>query len=116
VARLKAEGVGTIAVDLAAVRRAITEADVVVGAAPGHMGFRLLRLVIEAGKPYADIAFMSEDFLELDGVARERGVTAVVDCGVAPGLSNLLCGRAEHELGSVEQMLILVGGLPKHRV
>ncbi len=118
-ARLRAEGLATIALDLAddaAVRGAIAGADVVVGAAPGHMGYRLLRLVIEAGKPYADIAFMPEDFLELDGLARERGVTAVVDCGVAPGLSNLLCGRAEHEFDSVEQMLILVGGLPKNRV
>ena len=118
-ARLAKEGLGTVALDLtddAAVRRAIAGADVVVGAAPGHMGYRLLRLVIEAGKPYADIAFMPEDFLELDGLARERGVTAVVDCGVAPGLSNLLCGRAEHEFDSVERMLVLVGGLPKHRV
>lgn len=118
-ARLSAEGLATIALDLAddaAVRRAIADADVVVGAAPGHMGYRLLRLVIEAGKPYADIAFMSEDFLELDGLARERGVTAVVDCGVAPGLSNLLCGRAEHEFDSVERMLVLVGGLPKNRL
>ena len=118
-ARLAKEGLGTVALDLtddAAVRQAVGGADVVVGAAPGHMGFRLLRLVIEAGKPYADIAFMPEDFLELDGLARERGVTAVVDCGVAPGLSNLLCGRAEHEFDSVERMLVLVGGLPKHRV
>ncbi|HTT67188.1 MAG TPA: saccharopine dehydrogenase family protein [Gemmatimonadales bacterium] len=117
--RLRAEGLSPIALDLGdddAVRRAIAGADVVVGAAPGHMGFRLLRLVIEAGKPYADIAFMPEDFLELDGLAQERGVTAVVDCGVAPGLSNLLCGRAEHEFDSVERMLILVGGLPKNRV
>lgn len=118
-ARLEAEGLATAALDLtdgAAVRRAVAGADVVVGAAPGHMGFRLLRLVIEAGKPYADIAFMPEDALELDGLARERGVTAVVDCGVAPGLSNLLCGRAEHEFDQVERMLILVGGLPKRRV
>jgi len=117
--RLKAEGLRTVALDLtddAAVRRTVADADVVVGAAPGHMGFRLLRLVVEAGKPYADIAFMPEDFLALDGLARERGVTAVVDCGVAPGLSNLLCGRAEHEFDSVERMLVLVGGLPKHRV
>jgi len=117
--RLGAEGLGTAALDLrddAAVRNAVADTDVVVGAAPGHMGFRLLKLVIEAGKPYADIAFMPEDFLELDGLARERGVTAVVDCGVAPGLSNLLCGRAAHELDDVERMLILVGGLPKNRV
>ncbi|HXY68217.1 MAG TPA: saccharopine dehydrogenase family protein [Gemmatimonadales bacterium] len=117
--RLEAEGLQAVALDLtddAAVRRAVAGADVVVGAAPGHMGFRLLRLVVEAGKPYADIAFMPEDFLALDGLARERGVTAVVDCGVAPGLSNLLCGRAAHEFDAAERMLILVGGLPKHRV
>ena len=118
-ARLRSDGLDVASVDLAddtAVRRAIAPADVVVGAAPGHMGFRLLRLVIEAGKPYADIAFMPEDFLDLDGLARERGVTAVVDCGVAPGLSNLLCGRAAHELERAERLLILVGGLPKQRV
>ena len=118
-ARRRAEGLGTLALDLAddaAVRRAVADADVVVGAAPGHMGFRLLRLVVEAGKPYADIAFMPEDFLALDGLARERGVTAIVDCGVAPGLSNLLCGRAVHELETVDRLLILVGGLPRTRV
>ena len=118
-ARLQAEGLATISLDLAddtAVRHAIAEADVVVGAAPGHMGYRLLRLVIEAGKPYADISFMPEDFLELDALAKAHGVTAVVDCGVAPGISNILCGRAEHEFDRVERMLILVGGLPKQRV
>ena len=118
-ARLRAEGLFAVPLDLAddaAVREAIEDADVVVGAAPGHLGFRLLRLVIEAGKPYADIAFMPEDFLELDALAKARGVTAVVDCGVAPGLSNLLCGRAEHEFDHVETMLILVGGLPKRRL
>ena len=117
-ARLRAAGLATIPLDLAddaAVRSAIAKADVVVGSAPGHMGYRLLRLVIEAGKPYADISFMPEDFLELDALAKERGVTAVVDCGVAPGLSNLLCGRAEHEFDSVERLLVLVGGLPKRR-
>jgi saccharopine dehydrogenase-like NADP-dependent oxidoreductase len=118
-ARLRSEGLDVVPLDLAddaAVRQAVAPADVVVGSAPGHMGFRLLRLVIEAGKPYADIAFMPEDFLELDGLARERGVTAVVDCGVAPGLSNLLCGRAVHELERTDRLLILVGGLPKQRV
>ena len=118
-ARLKTEGLDVVPLDLAddaAVRTVVAPADVVVGSAPGHMGFRLLRLVIEAGKPYADIAFMPEDFLELDALARERGVTAVVDCGVAPGLSNLLCGRAAHEFDALDRLLILVGGLPKRRV
>ena len=118
-ARLASEGLATRRLDLsdvAAVKAAVADADVVVGAAPGHLGFRVLRAVIEAGKPIADIAFMPENFLELDPLARERGVTAVVDCGVAPGLSNLLCGRAASLFEHTERMLILVGGLPKRRV
>ena len=35
---------------------------------------------------------------DLDGLARERGVTAVVDCGVAPGISNLMVGYAAAQL------------------
>jgi saccharopine dehydrogenase-like NADP-dependent oxidoreductase len=117
--RLRGQGLGTRKLDLsdgAAVVAAVADADVVVGSAPGHLGFRLLRTMIEARKPYADIAFMPEDPLSLDGLARERGVPAVVDCGVAPGISNLLCGHAARVLDTVERVLILVGGLPRRRV
>jgi lysine 6-dehydrogenase len=116
---LRRLGLAARRLDLAdeeSVGAALAEADVVVGAAPGHLGFRLLRQVIEAAKPYADISFMPEDALELDVLAKERGVTAVVDCGVAPGLSNLLCGRASALLDEPERILILVGGLPRRRV
>jgi lysine 6-dehydrogenase len=117
--RVAKEGLATKQADLSdpkAVTAAIKDADVVVGAVPGFLGFMVLRTVIEAGKPYADIAFMPEDALELDDLAKKHGVTAVVDCGVAPGLSNLLCGRGAHLLDHAETMLILVGGLPKRRV
>jgi saccharopine dehydrogenase-like NADP-dependent oxidoreductase len=117
--RLAAEGLEILALDLSApgaVVRAVARADVVIGAAPGHLGFGVLRAVLEAGKPLADIAFMPEDALQLDGLAKARGVAAVVDCGVAPGLSNLLCGLAVHRLEAVERLLILVGGLPLRRV
>jgi large subunit ribosomal protein L6 len=42
-----------------------------------------------------DISFMSEDPLQLDGLARGKGVAAVVDCGVAPGLANMITGVSE---------------------
>jgi lysine 6-dehydrogenase len=117
--RLAGERLATRTLDLSdrgAIRAAIADADVVVGAAPGHLGFSVLRTVIEADKPFADISFMPEDALELDALAKQHGVTAVVDCGVAPGLSNFLCGRAAALLDHAERMLILVGGLPKRRV
>lgn len=87
-------------------------ADVVVGALSSVLGLATLHAVIEARKPYVDISFMADDPLELSGLAKERGVTAVVDCGVAPGMSNLLCGHAAARLDPCERLEIYVGGLP----
>jgi saccharopine dehydrogenase-like NADP-dependent oxidoreductase len=98
-----------------AVAAAVAEADAVVGALPGALGFDMLRAVIEAGKPIADISFSREDPLELENLARERGVTAVVDCGVSPGLSNFFIGRAARDLNEVDDARIYVGGLPFER-
>jgi lysine 6-dehydrogenase len=62
-----------------------------------------------------DISFMAEDPLQLSALAQARGVTAVVDCGVAPGMSNLLCGHAAARLDPCESLAIYVGGLPVER-
>lgn len=89
--------------------------DVVLGALASRLGFGALRAVIESGTPYADISFMAEDALDLDRLARRRGVTAVVDCGVAPGMSNLLAGEAARLLSPCMRLDIMVGGLPVER-
>ena len=101
--------------DAAVIRRVVAGHDLVVGAVPGHMGFATLREVIGSGKPVVDISFFPEDALALDALARERGVCAVVDCGVAPGCSNLILGRMESELEPVERFACYVGGLPVER-
>jgi lysine 6-dehydrogenase len=93
----------------------IESADVVVGAVPGRLGLAMLETVIDAGKPIADISFAPEDALELDERAKRAGVTAVVDCGVSPGLSNLAIGRAASQLDEVDEVVIFVGGLPAVR-
>lgn len=99
-----------------AIATAVAPADVVVGAVPGFLGHAMLRTVIDAGKPLADISFAPEDPLVLDGLAKQRGVPAIVDCGVSPGLSNLACGRASSRLDAVDSIVISVGGLPFRRV
>ena len=98
--------------DAAVIARAVTPSDVVVGAVPGFMGRNMLRAVIAAGKPIADISFAPEDPLDLDAEAKDKGVTAVVDCGVSPGLSNLAAGIAAARLETIESLTIYVGGLP----
>jgi len=93
-------------------RALLKDCDIVVSAVPGRIGFETLKTVIEAGKNVVDISFSPEDAQELDGLAGEQGVIAVVDCGVAPGLSHILVGRAASELDEVESVAIYVGGLP----
>jgi lysine 6-dehydrogenase len=111
-------GVRTIEADLsdpATVRKVVGDFDLVLSAVPGFLGFQTLRAVLEAGKDVVDIAFFPEDPFALDALAREKGVTAVVDCGVAPGMSNILIGRAQSQLDTVASVLIYVGGLPEVR-
>ncbi|MCK6684743.1 MAG: saccharopine dehydrogenase NADP-binding domain-containing protein [Thermoanaerobaculia bacterium] len=109
----------TLRADLASpseVAKIIEPVDAVVGAVPGFLGASVLRTVIECHKPVADIAFSKEDPFLLDGLAREKGVPAVVDCGVSPGLSNLAAGRAAADFDETESIRIFVGGLPFPRV
>lgn len=95
-------------------REAIRPFDLVVCAVPGFLGFETLRTVIDAGKNVVDISFFPEDALELNDLAISKGVTAIVDCGVAPGMDNIILGRY-NELLRLESFECLVGGLPKVR-
>lgn len=93
----------------------VSDCDLVICAVPGFMGFETLEKVIRAGKNVVDISFFAEDAFLLDDLAREMGVTAVVDCGVAPGLCNILAGYVEGGLDQVERYVCYVGGLPQVR-
>lgn len=111
----KGANIRGIKVDLSsseAIRKIVADKDIVIGAVPGFLGFNMLRSVIEAGKNIVDISFMPEDVLSLDELAKKKGVTAVVDMGVAPGLSHMIVGYADSLLDETESATILVGGLP----
>jgi len=90
----------------------LADCDIVLNAVPGFMGFSTLKKIITAGKNVVDIAFFPENCFDLDELAKKHNVTAVVDCGVAPGMSNLLAGYVDHLLDTTETILIYVGGLP----
>lgn len=92
----------------------LDKVDLVVNALPGSLGYRVLETVIEAGRDIVDISFFPENALDLDQKARDKGVTAIVDSGVAPGLDNLLLGYHDHKM-TVERFECLVGGLPFER-
>lgn len=89
--------------------------DFVISAVPGYMGYKTLEAIINAEKNVVDISFFPENALELDVLAKEKQVTAIVDCGVAPGLSNLILGYHNEQM-AITDFECLVGGLPKKRV
>lgn len=97
--------------DARALEPLLRDADLVVGAVPGPLGFETLRRVLEAGRHVVDISFFEQDAFELDELARAQGCIAIVDCGVAPGCSNLLLGRHAAEM-DVRRFWCAVGGLP----
>jgi len=88
--------------------------DLVVTAVPGFMGFKTLEAVINCSKNVVDISFFPEDVLQLDKLAKEKGVTVITDCGVAPGMSNFIIGHHNEEM-KIDSLEIYVGGLPKVR-
>lgn len=98
------------------VSRAVQDADLVVGAVPGFMGYRTVKRVLQEGRPIVDISFFEEDSAGLEELAESAGVPCLVDCGVAPGLSNLVLGNREEYFDETELYVCFAGGLPKERV
>jgi len=101
--------------DPVAIRDLVKDYDIVVNALPGFMGYNTFKAVIEAGRNIVDIAFFIEDPFEADAIAKKNNVTAIMDCGVAPGMCNILIGYADHLLDETEEVLYFVGGLPEIR-
>lgn len=88
--------------------------DLVICAVPGFLGFKTLKSIIKAEKNVVDISFFPENSLELDALAKEKNVTAIVDCGVAPGMGNIILGYYNEKL-KLTDFECLVGGLPKFK-
>ncbi len=110
-------GIKTLTADLSdssALRSAVKGADIVVGALPGFMGHNMIKTLIPEKKDIVDISFFPEDPFSLDEPARENGVTVITDCGVAPGMSNIILGHHNSTM-VVDSYECYVGGLPSVR-
>ncbi len=92
----------------------VKQHDLVICAVPGYLGFITLKAIIQAGMNVIDISFFPENSLELDTLAKENNITAIVDCGVAPGMDNLILGYYNEKM-KLSQFECLVGGLPKEK-
>ena len=90
--------------------------DVVMGFLPGTLGYRLMQACIEAQRDMVDVSYMAENPMSLNEKAVEAGITIIPDCGLAPGISNLLVGHTVKELDTIHLVRMMVGGLPEKPV
>lgn len=97
--------------DGAAAARLLRGCDLAVGALPSRYGVAIMRAAIEARRNLVDVSFTPENPLALDAEARAAGIFILPDCGVAPGLSHLLVGRAAAARGTPREVTIMVGGV-----
>jgi|Deesub1362B_J571_1020462.scaffolds.fasta_scaffold07369_1 saccharopine dehydrogenase-like NADP-dependent oxidoreductase len=115
---LEARGIRTLVGDVlsdSVLRREIAGSDLVVGALPGYLGYRVLENLLKMGCSVVDISFFPEDPWPLDPLARKHGCFALIDAGVAPGVSNLAAGYFAARVDRVTSLRIFVGGLPVDR-
>ncbi len=102
--------------DAPALRRTLAGSAVVISAVPYFYNLKLAKAALEAGAHFCDLGGNNSIVraeLALDGEAKTRGVAVIPDCGLAPGLVNILAADAIQGLGDVESVEIRVGGLPE---
>ncbi|SRR5579883_356302 len=102
--------------DTEAVRAIMRQSDAVMSAIPYYFNFDLARQAVEAGVHFCDLGGNTEIVFQqkgLDAAARERGITIIPDCGLAPGMVNILAQHGIAQLERVSSVRIFVGGLPQ---
>jgi lysine 6-dehydrogenase len=100
-----------------AVLGVMRQCDAVMSAIPYYFNFDLAKLAVEAGVHFCDLGGNTEIVFkqkELDAEARRKNITVVADCGLAPGMVNILAEHGIRQLDTVDSVKIYVGGLPQH--
>ncbi len=97
---------------------ALAKIDVVVGALPYTLHPELAKAALDAGKHYLDLGIDTPDARELFARQEEiqaKGLVAIPDCGLAPGLVNMLGAAGMQKLDSTERVRLYCGVLPQNR-
>jgi len=91
----------------------INKSTLIFNCLPARYGFKVFERAVKKGVSIVDITYMEENPLVLNDIAKENRVSAFVDAGFAPGISNLLVGYGLTKWGpAVEKIVIKVGGIP----
>jgi lysine 6-dehydrogenase len=99
-----------------AVLALMRQSDAVMSAIPYYFNFPLAELAVESGVHFCDLGGNTEIVFQQKGLnaqAEAKGVTIVPDCGLAPGMVNVLAQYGISQLDTVNAVRMFVGGLPQ---
>jgi len=98
--------------DVQATKKLMKGFDVAVCALPEGLNTYASKAAIGAKVHVVDLAYGHRQ-LEFDGAAKKAGITIVLDCGVAPGMTNILAAHGASLMDDVDDISIVCGGLPQ---
>src|SRR5688500_7126014 len=103
--------------DHEAVNALMRESDAVMSAIPYYFNVDLAKHAVAAGVHFCDLGGNTEIVFEqqmLDAEAKQKGITIIPDCGLAPGMVNILAGYGSSQRDTADEVKIYVGGLPQN--
>lgn len=103
--------------DREAVLALMSESRAAMSALPYYLNLEMSRHAVHAGTHFCDLGGNTEIVFqqkELHPRAVEKGVTIIPDCGLAPGMVNILAEYGIKQMDKVKSVKIYVGGLPQH--
>jgi lysine 6-dehydrogenase len=100
-----------------ALRKALQGCAAMISAVSYTVNEQLTKTAIEAGVHMCDLGGNNgvvDRQLAMDADAKVRGITVLPNCGLAPGLINILGVGGMKAFDSVDSIALRVGGLPQH--
>ncbi len=103
--------------DMNVLSQIVQGSDCVISCVPSELNPDLAELCLNVGVHFCDLGGndrLAKQELDLDERAREKSVWIVPNCGLAPGLVNVLCLHGIDQLDRVEAAHLRVGDVPLH--
>ena len=102
--------------DETAVRALMEGHDAAMSALPYYFNGPMARIAVESDCHFSDLGGNTEIVMEqkkLDAAAAAKGLSVIPDCGLAPGMVNILAAEGIRRVDRAERVKIYVGGLPQ---
>jgi len=104
------------ATQMSRLRALMRRHDAVLNALPYYFNYPVARAAVQSGIHCADLGGNTEIVQKqktLHRAALKKGVSVIPDCGLAPGMVNIIAAEGIRRVGTAETVKIFVGGLPQ---